>query len=235
MADYLQSEFLSRLPSAMVSFLTRTALLDRVSAPVCDAMLGATGSAQVLEALESSNLLLVPLDSRREWYRYHHLFRELLSAELRRAEPALVPELHVRAAAWFEGHGMAETAIDHAQAADDRDTGRPSGRQPGPTYLRRRPGRHRPPLVQLVRGARADRAVPPSRRPRRGGGGLAGAPGTGGALGRRGRAGAVRERALPDGSLLDGWLAYLRALLCRDGVGQMRADAVGRPGPARSG
>ena len=121
MASYLQSEFLSRLSSDMVSFLTRTALLDRMSGPLCDAVLGATKSAQVLEALESSNLLLVPLDPRRQWYRYHHLFRELLSAELKRAEPALVPELHDRAAEWFENNGMPETAIDHAQAADDAD------------------------------------------------------------------------------------------------------------------
>ena len=121
MAEYLQAEFLARLPSDMVSFLTRTALLDRLSGPLCDAVLGTTKSAQILETLETSNLLLVPLDPRREWYRYHHLFRELLTAELRRSESALVPELHVRAAHWFEGHGMAETAIEHAQAADDAD------------------------------------------------------------------------------------------------------------------
>ena len=64
---------------------------------------------------------MVPLDHRREWYRYHHLFRELLSTELRRREPDLVPELHLRAAAWFEANGMPETAIDHAQAAGDAD------------------------------------------------------------------------------------------------------------------
>jgi LuxR family transcriptional regulator, maltose regulon positive regulatory protein len=224
MADYLQSEFLSRLPSAMVSFLTRTALLDRLSAPVCDAMLGSTGSAQVLEALESSNLLLVPLDPRREWYRYHHLFRELLSAELRRSEPALVPELHVRAADWFEGHGMAETAIDHAQAADDADRvarlvagvaqtaygdGRVDTARRWFGWFENRGLLVRYPQVAVL-GAQVEA--------------LLGHP----AAAEHWADAAERghfEGTLPDGSPLAAWLAYLRALLCRDGVAQMRSDA----------
>ena len=121
MADYLRSEFLARLPDGMVSFLTRTAVLDRLSGSLCDAVLNRSGSAPVLDALESSNLLLVPLDDHRGWYRYHHLFRELLNAELTRQEPTLIPELHSRAAAWFEAHGNAEAAIAHAQAAGDVD------------------------------------------------------------------------------------------------------------------
>ena len=96
--DYLNSELLSRLPSRQVSFLTRTAVLDRMCGPLCDAVLDTTGSDRALESLAESNLLLVPLDRRRQWYRYHHLFRDLLAAELERREPELVPELHRRAA-----------------------------------------------------------------------------------------------------------------------------------------
>jgi LuxR family maltose regulon positive regulatory protein len=71
--------------------------------------------------MESRNLLVVPLDRRREWYRYHHLFRELLQAELRRREPDLVQDLHLRAAAWDEANALPEAAIEHAQAAGDTD------------------------------------------------------------------------------------------------------------------
>jgi LuxR family maltose regulon positive regulatory protein len=224
MADYLRSEFLSRLPSAMVSFLTRTALLDRLSGPLCDAVLGTTKSAQVLEALESSNLLLVPLDPRREWYRYHHLFRELLSAELRRSEPALVPELHVRAADWLEGHGMAETAIDHAQAADDADRvarlvagmaqrayaeGRVDTARRWFDWFAERGLIEQYPQVAVL-GAQVEA--------------LLGHPAPAEHWADAAERGHF-EGTLPDGSPLDGWLAYLRALLCRDGVGQMRADA----------
>ena len=104
-----------------MTFLTRTAVLERLSGPLCDAVLGTGGSGRVLERLEDSNLLLVPLDRRREWYRYHHLFGELLLAELERREPKLIPQLHVRAARWCEANGLPEAAIDHAQAAGDAD------------------------------------------------------------------------------------------------------------------
>jgi LuxR family transcriptional regulator, maltose regulon positive regulatory protein len=120
-ADYLWFELLSRLPARQVSFLTRTAVLDRMCGPLCDAVLGASGSGRVLESLAESNLLLVPLDRRRDWYRYHHLFRDLLRAELQRREPKLVPQLHLRAAAWCEANGLQQVAIDHAQAAGDAD------------------------------------------------------------------------------------------------------------------
>jgi LuxR family maltose regulon positive regulatory protein len=78
--------------------LTRTAVLERMCAPLCDAILDTRGSDRVLAELEDSNLLVVPLDRRREWYRYHQLFRELLPAELQRRQPELVAELHTRAA-----------------------------------------------------------------------------------------------------------------------------------------
>ena len=89
--------------------------------PLCDAIVGRDGSGRTLEQLESRNLLVVPLDRRREWYRYHHLFRELLHAELRRREPELVARLHSAAAAWYEANAMPEAAIEHAQAAGDAD------------------------------------------------------------------------------------------------------------------
>jgi LuxR family maltose regulon positive regulatory protein len=84
-----------------VEFLTRTAVLERMCGPLCDAVLDTTGSNAVLASLEESNLLLVPLDRQRRWYRYHHLFQELLTAELNRREPKLVPQLHTRAAGWW--------------------------------------------------------------------------------------------------------------------------------------
>ena len=78
MADYLRSEVLSRLPLTVTEFLRRTSVLDRLSGPLCDAVLGSGRSQEMLESLERSNLLLVPLDRQRVWYRYHHLFRDLL-------------------------------------------------------------------------------------------------------------------------------------------------------------
>ena len=118
-ADYLRSEVLAHLPSRIVSFLTRTSVLDELSGSLCDAILEQTGSAQTLESIAQQNLLVVPLDRRQVWYRYHHLLRDLLRAELGRHEPGLVPELRRRAAAWCEDNGRAETALDYAQAAGD--------------------------------------------------------------------------------------------------------------------
>jgi LuxR family maltose regulon positive regulatory protein len=120
-ADYLGSELLAQLSPEQVRFLTRTAVLERLSGPLCDAVLDTEGSGQLLRSLEDSNLLVVPLDRHREWYRYHHLFHDLLRADLERREPQLVPRLHARAAAWCEANGLEETAIEHAQAAGDAD------------------------------------------------------------------------------------------------------------------
>jgi LuxR family transcriptional regulator, maltose regulon positive regulatory protein len=119
--DYLRQEVLARLPPSMTSFLTRTSVLDELSGPLCDAILGQTGSARTLELIERQNLLVVPLDRRQVWYRCHHLFRDLLRAELGRREPELVPELQRRAARWCEDHGRGEAALDYAQAAGDAD------------------------------------------------------------------------------------------------------------------
>ena len=112
---------LSRLSAPTVAFLTRTAVLDELSGPLCDAVLQVSGSDRVLESLAGSNLLLAEADHRDGWYRYHQLLRELFLAELERREPELVAELHRRAASWYEGEGLPELAIDHGQAAGDAD------------------------------------------------------------------------------------------------------------------
>ena len=119
MAEYLRTELLAHLSAAEVTFLTRTAVLDRMSGRLCDAVLDTSGSGAALESLAHSNLLLVALDRHGEWYRYHRLFRDLLRTELRRREPDLVNVLHVRAAEWCEANRMPEMAIDHAQAGRD--------------------------------------------------------------------------------------------------------------------
>jgi LuxR family transcriptional regulator, maltose regulon positive regulatory protein len=103
----------------LVSFLTRTSVLDQMSGPLCDALMGRAGSAHLLESLERSNMLVIPLDRQRRWYRYHHLFRELLRAELERREPALAQELTLRAADWCEANGLPEAAVDYAMAVGD--------------------------------------------------------------------------------------------------------------------
>jgi LuxR family transcriptional regulator, maltose regulon positive regulatory protein len=120
-SDYLRSEHLASMRKAEVDFLTRTSILERMSAPLCDAVLGGTGSAKRLSELERSNLFVVALDHHGGWYRYHHLFREMLQAELARREPERVSELNRRAAAWCERNAMPDWAIEYALAADDLD------------------------------------------------------------------------------------------------------------------
>ncbi len=117
--DYVRSEFLKGLTGRDVRFLTATAILDRLCGPLCDAVLRTTGSAGKLEELERSNLNVVPLDRARDWYRYHHLFRDALRSELECREPASVPVLHRRAAVWLEANGEPAAAVEHALAGDD--------------------------------------------------------------------------------------------------------------------
>jgi LuxR family transcriptional regulator, maltose regulon positive regulatory protein len=121
LADYFHSEYLSRLRPGPLRFLRRTSILDRMCGPLVDAVLEDEGSARELEKIERANLFLVPLDNRREWYRYHHLFRELLQRELAETEPDLVRVLHGRAADWFEAAGDRESALEHSYAAGDTD------------------------------------------------------------------------------------------------------------------
>jgi LuxR family maltose regulon positive regulatory protein len=118
-SDYLESELLARISPQQRVFLTRTAVLERLSGPLCDAVLEQPGSAATLAALARSNLLLVPLDRRGDWYRYHHLFRDMLRAELHRLEPGLMPVLLRRAAAWCVTNHLGEEAMEYAIAAGD--------------------------------------------------------------------------------------------------------------------
>jgi LuxR family maltose regulon positive regulatory protein len=224
LADYLQSVLLSRLSPTEVQFLTRTAVLDRLSGPLCDAVLDTSGSAAVLASLERSNLLVVPLDRQREWYRYHHLFQELLREELERSEPELVRELTLRAAHWCQRHGLAEAAIDYAIDAGDADlvargveqvaisvyrSGRLATVQRWFDWFNDRGLIQQYPAVAML-GAWVQAL-----------GGHAAAAERWAAAAEQGS----YEGTLPDGSSIDGWRALLRAKLCRHGVTQMRADA----------
>jgi LuxR family maltose regulon positive regulatory protein len=121
LVDYLQFELLSRLPERLVSFLTRCSVLERLSGPLCDAVLATTGSADLLESLARSSLLTTPLDRRRQWYRLHRLFRELLRSQLERSEPGLAVELTRRAAEWCAANDLPEPALEYAMAAGDAD------------------------------------------------------------------------------------------------------------------
>ncbi len=224
MGDYLRSELLDRVSDGEVSFLTRTAVLDRMCGSLCDAILGATESGRVLEQMESRNLLVVPLDRRREWYRYHHLFRELLQAELRRREPDLVRDLHFRAAAWYEANAMPEAAIEHAQAAGDNDrVARLVLELAQPVWAGGRVETVLRWMEWLKDATSAEHygaiAVHGSLIFA-----LLGQPSTA----ERWAAAAERVSStgtLPDGSTMEATLAYLRAILSRDGVDETRRDA----------
>lgn len=119
-ADYLSEEVLAHLPEDSRWFLLRTSILDRLSAPLCDAVTGQPdGSQEMLERLEREHLFLVPLDDRREWFRYHRLFADVLSEGLRRRHPDELARVHRRAAAWHLAHDLPGPALRHAIAGDD--------------------------------------------------------------------------------------------------------------------
>jgi LuxR family transcriptional regulator, maltose regulon positive regulatory protein len=118
-ADYLVAEVLERQPEELREFLLRTSVLERLSGPLCDAVLETQGSAELLGELEAANLFVVPLDDHRQWYRYHQLFADLLRLQLGAREPELVTVLHRRAAAWHRQAGNVDEAIGHASAAGD--------------------------------------------------------------------------------------------------------------------
>jgi LuxR family maltose regulon positive regulatory protein len=225
LVDYVQSVLLSQLSRTEIRFLTRTAVLDRMSGPLCDAILEGAGSAERLESFERSNLLVIPLDRRRRWYRYHHLFRELLRAALERREPGLARDLARRAARWCEENGLPDPAIEYAiEAGDVERAARLIAHRAVAAY---RGGRlaalqrwlgwvddneliERYPAIAVL-GAWVHA--------------LTGNP----AAAERWAAAAERgpaDATMPDGSgTIEGWLALLRAVLCRDGVARMRADA----------
>jgi LuxR family maltose regulon positive regulatory protein len=138
--DYLVEEVIQHQPPAVQAFLLHTSILDQLSGPLCDAVIGDqplsireveqtdkssvrrvsdSPSGEILAYLERNNLFVVPLDNERRWYRYHHLFADLLSQRLHEAQPDLVPILHGRASAWYEQHGRMDEAIGHALSAGD--------------------------------------------------------------------------------------------------------------------
>ncbi len=119
--DYLAEEVLDRQPAPVADFLLSTSVLSRLSGPLCDAATGGTDGQAMLEACERTNLFLVPLDDDRRWWRYHHLFAELLRLRLHQRFPERVPEVHRRAAGWYEQNGFIDQAIEHAIAAGDVD------------------------------------------------------------------------------------------------------------------
>ena len=224
-SEYMESEFLARISRRHREFLTRTAVLERMSGPLCDAVLEAAGSAGVLAELERSNLLLVPLDRRGEWYRYHHLFRDMLLAELRRLEPGLIPVLRRRAARWCGQNGLPEAALEYSIAAGDVDTAAgliqklvvPAHRQGRvPTvqrwlrWLEDQGGLEGHPMAAVLaalfcaltgRPAEAERWADAVDRWQDG------------------------DPARPGDVSTQAWAALMRAFLCRRGVEQMRADA----------
>ena len=120
--DYLVEEVLTQQTDPVREFLLHTAVLDRLTGPLCDAVTGRDDGGQLLIALERANLFVVPLDDRREWFRYHHLFADVLRAHLLAERPDLVPLLHQRASMWYERHNLTEEAVRHALAG--RDFGR---------------------------------------------------------------------------------------------------------------
>jgi LuxR family maltose regulon positive regulatory protein len=119
--DYLLEEVLHRQTEEVQRFLLQTSILERLNGQLCDNVTGQTGSQQRLEILENANMFLLPLDDKRQWYRYHHLFTELLHARLLESQPGLVNTLHARAAQWYESNDMITEAINHSLAARDNE------------------------------------------------------------------------------------------------------------------
>ena len=224
-SDYLESEFLSRISRQQRAFLTRTAVLERMCGPLCEAVLGVGGSASILADLAGSNLLLVPLDRRGQWYRYHHLFRDMLLAELERLEPGLIPVLRRRAAGWCLRNGLPEEALEYSMAAGDVDAAAglierlvvPAHRQGRVTTIQRwfrwqedRDGIQGHPMASVLASlfcALTGRPVEAER--------------WADAVDRWQYGDPVR----PGDQSTEAWAAVLRAFLCRRGVEQMRADA----------
>ena len=224
-SEYMESEFLSRISLRQRAFLTRTAALERMCGPLCDAVLDMAGSAAVLADLAGSNVLLVPLDRRGEWYRYHHLFRDMLLAELGRREPALMPVLRRRAAGWCLDNGLPEEALEYSMAAGDVDGAArlvgqlavPAWRQGRVTTIQRwygwledRGGIEAHPMAAVLaslffalmgRPVDAERWADAVDRWQYG------------------------DPARPDDPTAEAWAIMVRAVLCRRGVERMRADA----------
>ncbi len=224
-SEYVESEFLARISERQRAFLTQTAVLERMSGPLCEAVLDLPGSGTTLADLARSNLLLVPLDQRGQWYRYHHLFRDMLLAQLERHSPGLVPVLQRRAASWYLRNDLPEEALEYSIAAGDVDEAArlveklwlPADRQGRTATLKRwfgwlddRGGIEGHPMLAVQAAMLAAMTGPPTEA---------------------GRWADVVDRwqdqdaARPDDPSTEAWAAALRAGLCRRGVGHMRADA----------
>ncbi len=224
-SEYMESEFLTRISRRHRVFLTRTAVLERMSGPLCEAVLEQREAAATLTDLARSNLLLVPLDRRGKWYRYHHLFRDMLLAKLARLEPDLMPVLRRRAADWCLRNDRPEEALEYAIAAEDADTvarlvqrlwlpiyrqGRITTLQRWLRWLDDRGGIEGHPMVAVwasITAAETGRPVEAERWAD---------------VVDRWR---YEDAARPGDPLTEAWAAVLRAILCRRGVEQMRADA----------
>jgi LuxR family transcriptional regulator, maltose regulon positive regulatory protein len=224
-SEYVESEFLSRIPPRHRAFLTRTAVLERMSGSLCEAVLDLPGSAATLAELARSNLLLVPLDRHGKWYRYHHLFRDMLLAELERLEPGLMPVLRRRAAGWCLRHDRPEEALEYFIAAGDiEQAGRlveelwlPAYRQTRVTTIQRwlrwlqdRDAIAGHPRIAVFASVLAGQTGRPAEAER--------------------WADMVDhwqygDASWPDDPAAEGFAALLRAIMCRRGVEQMRADA----------
>lgn len=114
--DYLLEEVLQRQPTEVRDFLLKTSVLERLSGPLCDAVTGGIDGAEILSRLEKDNLFIVPLDANRQWYRYEHLFTDLLRHRLdRELGKEAAAELQKRASRWYEGNGFPESAINHSR------------------------------------------------------------------------------------------------------------------------
>jgi LuxR family transcriptional regulator, maltose regulon positive regulatory protein len=224
-SQYLESEFLARISPRQRDFLTRTAVLEQMCGPLCEAVLELPGSAAMLAVLARSNLLLVPVDRRGQWYRYHHLFRDMLLAELQRREAGLIPVLRQRAAGWCLRHGLSERALEYSIAAGDVETSaRLAAGLAVPAYRQRRVatvqrwfrwldergGIEASPLLAVFASLLAALTARPVEAER-----------WADVVDRWQDAGAAR----PVDPAAEAWAALLRALLCRRGVEQMHADA----------
>src|SRR5215831_19214622 len=224
-SEYLESVFLARVPPRQRAFLTRTAVLERMCGPLCDAVLEQSGSAAALADLERSNLLLVPLDRRGEWYRYHHLFRDMLRAELHHIEPDLMPVLRRRAAGWCLQNELPEEALEYLIAAEDADAaaglieqltvltwrqGRIATVQRWFQWLEDRGGMEGHPMGAVLAALISALTGQPADAER-----------WANVVDRWQYADATR----PDDPSTQAWAALLRAILCRHGVKRMRDDA----------
>lgn len=224
-SEYVESEFLARMSRRRRMFLTRTAVLQRMSGPLCEAVLELPGAAADLTELARSNSLLVPLDHGGGWYRYHHLFRDMLLAELDRTEPGLAPVLRQRAAGWCVRSGLPEEALEYSMAAGNADMAAelvarlavPAQRQGRVSTLLRwfgwlddRGEIERHPIVTVLAAMLYTWLARPVEAER-----LADVVD-------RWRDGNARQLADP---AVSAWAALGRAFMCRHGITQMLADA----------